>query len=352
MKMLAFFLEEDQNSSMSKISLSSKEKCQLEQRHKASKNGKERDRIKAILLYSEGWTVAMISQALRLHETSVNRHLNDYNEKKLTPANGGSQSALNEAQTLELISHLEEHTYHHVHEIIEHVKLKYGVVYSVPGLNKWLHRNEFSYKKPKGHPYKSDKQQQLNFIKKYKRLKKRLNPDETILFMDSVHPTQATKLSYGWIRTGKTKAVSTTASRTRLNLMGAIELENLSSTQIYSYETINAESVVDFLRLMREKYQSSKKIHLILDKAGYHRSDAVKKAARKLKIKLHYLPAYSPNLNPIERLWKVMNEYARNNRFFKSSKDFKSSLCDFFKNILPNIADSLSSRINDNFQIL
>jgi transposase len=33
--------------------------------------------------------------------------------------------------------------------------------------------------------------------------------------------------------------------------------------------------------------------------------------AKELNIKLHYLPPYSPNLNPIERLWKVMNEHAR-----------------------------------------
>lgn len=113
-------------------------------------------------------------------------------------------------------------------------------------MNKLPHRHGFSYKKPKGHPYKSDKQQQINFIKKHKRLKKRLNSDETILFIDSVHPIQATKLSYDWIRTGKTKAVSTTASRTRVNLMGAIELGNLSNFQFYNYVTINADPFVDF----------------------------------------------------------------------------------------------------------
>lgn len=337
---------------MSKLDLSAKVKAELEQRHKSCRHKNESDRIKAVLLRSEGWTIAMISQALRIHETSVNRHLNDYNDKKLKPANGGSQSALNQNQTEELISHLEERTYHHVHQIIEYVKLKYGLTYSVPGMNKWLHRQRFTYKKPKGYPYKADKQQQLNFIKKYKRLKKRLGSDETVLFMDSVHPTQATKLSYGWIRTGKTKSVNTTASRTRMNLMGAIELDNLSTIQILDYETINAQAVVDFLRQVKQKHQSARRIHLILDKAGYHRADEVKKEAKKLKIKLHYLPAYSPNLNPIERLWKVMNEHARNNRFFKSSKDFKSALCKFFKNTLPEIADSLSSRINDNFQIL
>ena len=78
----------------------------------------------------------------------------------------------------------------------------------------------------------------------------------------------------------------------------------------------------------------------------------LKKSLKKLNIKLKYLPAYSPNLNPIERLWKVMSECVRNNRFFKSSKDFRSEIDRFFNEILPQIGASLGRRINDNFQLL
>ncbi|MFT5755565.1 MAG: transposase [Alteromonadaceae bacterium] len=41
-----------------------------------------------------------------------------------------------------------------------------------------------------------------------------------------------------------------------------------------------------------------------------------------LGITLHYLPAYSPNFTPTERLCKVMNEHARNNKYFPTTKDF------------------------------
>lgn len=337
---------------MKKINLTSTVKAQLEKRHRAGKNKLECDRIKAVLLYSEGWAVSMISQALRIHETSVNRHINDYGNDKLKPENGGSESALDENQTLELIEHLENQTYHYVHEIIEHIKLTYEVQYSVAGMNKWLHRHDFSYKKPKGHPYQADKKKQLNFIRKYKRLKNCLGSDEVILFMDAVHPTQATKLSYGWIRVGKTKKVETSASRSRINLVGAINLNKLKKVQAFEYETINADTIVHFLGYLREEHKSTGKIHLILDGAGYHRAETVKKEAKRLNIKLHFLPPYSPNLNPIERLWKVMNEHVRNNRFFKSPKDFREALYGFFKNTISKIADSMPKRINDNFQIL
>jgi transposase len=78
----------------------------------------------------------------------------------------------------------------------------------------------------------------------------------------------------------------------------------------------------------------------------------VAEQASKLNIKLHFLPPYSPNLNPIERLWKVMNEQVRNNRFFIGAKDFKAAINGFFDSILPKIGNDLDGRINDNFQFL
>ena len=169
--------------------------------------------------------------------------------------------------------------------------------------------------------------------------------------MDAVHPTQATKLSYGWIRTGQTKHVETTGTRTRLNIVGAIQLGNIAETMTAQYETINGESIIDFMTKLRGQF-GSKTIHLILDSSGYHRSMLVAEKAIELNIKLHFLPPYSPNLNPIERLWKVMNEKVRNNRFFKSSKDFKEAINRFFDDILPDIGHKLDARINDNFELL
>ncbi|RLV59115.1 IS630 family transposase, partial [Parashewanella curva] len=64
------------------------------------------------------------------------------------------------------------------------------------------------------------------------------------------------------------------------------------------------------------------------------------------------LPPYSPNLNPIERLWKVMNEHIRNNEYFASAKEFRERINYFFYVKLPEIADTLTSRITDNFQTL
>jgi transposase len=89
------------------------------------------------------------------------------------------------------------------------------------------------------------------------------------------------------------------------------------------YATVNGKSIIDFFKLIKEQYTTSFPLHLVLDGAGYHRSDVVKIAAKELGIILHYLPPYSPNLNPIEWLWKVMKKYARNNKYFATAKEFR-----------------------------
>ena len=195
----------------------------------------------------------MISQALQIHETTVTRHINDYLEsEKLTPENGGSQSKLNTVETMTLIEHLAENTYFHTHQIVDYVQFECQVTYIVAGMNKWLHHNGFSYKQPKGVPHKFNPEAQQAFIDYYRELKQRGEP---ILFMDAVHPSQVTKITYDWIRRGEDKVIETTGSRTRSNYVGALNLTNLSGAIVESYDTINSENIVRFFwKLKKEHY--------------------------------------------------------------------------------------------------
>lgn len=343
------------------INLSKEQKEQLELKHKSERDVRICDRIKAVLLNSEGWNNRQIAQALRIHEETVFTHLADFiNLEKLKPLNGGSESKLDKDQTSELIAYLTEHTLTSTIEIQQHIFFKYQISYSLQGIYSWLITNDFSYKKPKGCPAKADKAAQLEFIKYYQKLKAQADKKaEPILFIDSVHPTMETKISYGWIRKGTEKIIKTTASRTRVNLSGAIELKAMKVI-FDDFETIDGDSTVAFLTHVRKHYDNNKillkkeqkNIHIILDNSGYHRSNLVKNFCKKNKIKLHFLPPYSPNLNPIERLWKVMNERTRDNQFFSSAKEFREKIHGFFTETIPMITDVLQLRITDKFHVV
>lgn len=335
-----------------KIELTKKEKEELEILHKRERDGRIKDRIKAVLLFCEGWGQVNIAQALRITPKAVHEHLEDYRDaKKIKPENGGSESYLTPTQSKELITHLETNTYLKADDICAYVEETYGVKFTVSGMTKWLTRNKFSYKKPKGTPSKADPQKQAEFIEYYEKLLNTLPEDEPVEFGDGVHPTMATKITYGWIRTGTHKPLLTTASRTRVNLMGSINLETMKVT-IGSYETIDSVAMEEHFKKLRKKYPKASRIHLILDQGPYNKSAETKAAAKKIGIVLHYLPPYSPNLNPSERLWKVMNEYVRNNRFFQSAKEFRAAIMEFFEVTWPQIAQSMVDRINDNFETL
>lgn len=128
-------------------------------------------------------------------------------------------------------------------------------------------------------------------------------------------------VSYGWIKKGKEKLIEASASRTRMNITGALELKEMKIfTQ--SAETINTESLIDFLNALKKNYVSAPRIHIILDQAGYHTSALLQSFAENNDFVFHYLPPYSPNLNPIERVWKVTNEKVRNNRYFFLQSNF------------------------------
>ena len=171
-----------------------------------------------------------------------------------------------------------------------------------------------------------------------------------ILFADSVHPQHQTRLAYGWIRRGERCGIPMTAKQYRLSFMGAYELEE--HKLVYKeVEKVNAKEIKAFLEQIRDCYEASPRIHLIWDNAGYHRSKEVQAWAKELRIELHYLPAYSPNLNPIERLWKVMHEQVTYNKYYEKFNEFCDATRNFFKNII-FYKTSLQSRINDNFHVL
>jgi len=207
--------------------LSSNERIALRAQHKKERDKRVCYRINAVLLYDKGWTYMQIAEALLITDNAVRQHIRDYREsRKLKPENGGSVEKLSQAQSEQLENHLLKHTYLCVKDIINYVSSVYDISYTVPGMNFWLKRHGFSYKKPSLVPGKANKEQQERWIAEYYQLKQNLAKDETICFMDGVHPSHNTQLSYGWIKKGYRKELASNTGRSRLNLSGAFDINS------------------------------------------------------------------------------------------------------------------------------
>lgn len=331
--------------------LSNQERKGLIVRHRQTRDKKICDRIKAVLAYDDGYSYSEIAKILLLDDETIRRHIDDYHSsKKLNIESGGSESKFTAIERARLIAHLSEVTYLYVKDICYYVKQELGKSYSISGMTRWLHNNGFTYKKPHTVPAKANAEQQQEFIEYYKKLKAEAGNKEPIYFADSVHPQHQVKLAYGWILRGERKAIATNGRHYRLNIMGGICLNG--HRVIYKQaDQINADAIAAFLVELRKANPGKYLVHLILDNAGYNRDSSVQDFADSLGINLHYLPPYSPNLNPIERLWKIMHEQVTYNKYYEKFADFTGAIMNFFKTI-GRKKRLLRSRITDNFQLI
>ncbi len=317
-------------------------------RHRGERDGRVKDRIKVVLWYDEGRTLAEIAHLLFLSEEGVREHLNDFKRsKKIKPENGGSVAQLSGADAQKLLAHLDNFTYTDVREICAYVQKRFNVLYSRSGMTAWLHRNGFTFHQPCGVPAKADSTKQAAFIKMYKELKKTLPDNAKILFMDGVHPTHQTRLVCGWIRRGRRKQLPMTPSQKRVNILGAIDLEGMNLVT-KRYDTLNGEAVVDFLKHLRTQDPHTI-LHVINDRGRYNTCPVVVEALKKWGIVQHLLPPYSPNLNVIERCWKIMHEHVTNNIYYPTFAAFSNALDHFFNVTFKENARTFIDRLTDNF---
>ena len=113
-------------------------------------------------------------------------------------------------------------------------------------------------------------------------------------------------------------------TRKSVGYFGALRLRD--GKLVYRRETIrfNAETCFDFLgHLWKLSSRSGRRVVVITDNARYHHA-ALHRDWRKAVepwFRLEYLPPYSPELNPIERVWKLTRRLATHNRYFPAIED-------------------------------
>ncbi len=137
--------------------------------------------------------------------------------------------------------------------------------------------------------------------------------------------------------------------RRRLNINGAVDLERLEPLVRYD-DTIDATSTLALFDQILLAYTCATCIYIICDNARYYRSRAVQAYLQDSRIKLVFLPAYAPNLNLIERLWKFFKKQVLYNRYYETFADFRTACEEFFNNP-QRYRGHLRSLLTENFAI-
>lgn len=340
---------------MDKIELTSSQIKSLQTLHKITKDRRKADRIKTILFLYEGFTVKKTADLLLLDEDTV-RTIRD----KFDPLN--IEAFLEDHYLLyagKLTKVQEEIIRIFVRntlimdsvQVVDYVKKLWNIDYTPSGMVSLLHRLNFTYKKTKHMPAKADSEKQKAHIEMYKKVVENLKDTEIVYFIDGVHPLHNSINACGWIEKWTDKYVKANTWRDRVNINGAYCLQT-QEIEIVTAESINAQSTIELYKKLEEKHPEKTNIIIIRDNAKYYKNKEVQKYLKTSKIKEIPLPPYSPNLNPIERLWLFMQTEILYNKYYEHFSDFKEVIRKFFNEDFPLYRPQLSTFITDNFQVL
>jgi transposase len=178
-------------------------------------------------------------------------------------------------------------------------------------------------------------------------LKEAKEGNRTVFFVDAAHFVLAPFLGYLWCFTRL--FLKAPSGRQRFNVLGALDAITHELVTITNETYINAQSVCDLLwKISHLKIETP--ISLILDNARYQKCTVVKNLAAQLNIELIYLPAYSPNLNLIERLWKFVKKQCLYSKYYSEFANFKSAIIDCLQKTHSNYKQELDSLLTLNFQ--
>jgi transposase len=338
---------------MDDFRLTSKQVSVLKVLHRAEHDKRLADRIKAIILLGTGWSVAEVSEALLVDETTIynwhEKYKQDGKEGLLTLNYQGKASSLTTKQQQELSQHLDEKTYINSNAIRAYIKKEYGVAYSSSGIKDLLDRLGFVYKKPKHVPGKLDPKKQEEFVKEYDKLRKNKGENDVFYFCDACHPQHNSIPAYGWIRRGKDKYLKSNGGRKRVNIHGAVNIDTQEIVTDFA-KSINKESSLRLFKKLELKHPDAEVIHVFIDNASYYIAHWLQEQLVGSRIKMHFLPTHSPNLNIIERLWKFFKKEILYNTYYEKFEDFLSACKSFFRCRTKYKAE-LRSLLTENFQL-
>jgi len=135
-----------------------------------------------------------------------------------------------------------------------------------------------------------------------------------------------------WAPKGHTPIVSTTGARFGLNLISAVSAQGEFRFML-TPGRLGAAVFVEFLK--RLIYNSERPIFLIVDGHPAHKAKMVKTflAANDRKLRVFYLPPYSPELNPDERVWNDLKNNLVGRKVIKSPEQLKDEVISNLRSI-------------------
>src|SRR3982750_568522 len=342
---------------MKTIQLTPRQRKDISDRRRQAQDRRIYQRLSAVLWSDDGRTREEIAGLAGVSTRQVGQWFRIFRNKGLdelgTLHYQGDPGRLGPAPVERLKQEIAKGVFHNAEQIRTWVEATFGVAYSLSGLKDLLRRIGASYHKVSGFFWKADVEEQKRWVRKHRRHKREAGPGTRRYFVDACHPVWGVGLLYScWLLVGQRFYVGVGNGRKRLNILGAYSPDDHDYVDLRSTkENITGEQFVKLLEKLRAKHPDTEKFLLYLDNAKYYSKPVGKEGlAAHPEFRLVPWPAYSPNLNLIERLWRFLRKKALN-RWHKTFEAMQAAVAAVLDH-LGEYRDELATLMTERFAIV
>jgi len=231
--------------------------------------------------------------------------------------------------------------------LTELLRERFWVYVKSPTVNQHLKKIGLSYQKPRYRPLEQDDDEVERFLNekfpKIQELAIKIGAD--IGFEDESGIDLRQHSGRTWGAVGETPEVSVTGKRGNYNVLSVVTKDGKLQFSIKD-QAINSDVYIDFLKqLLRDR---ERPLILLADRASFHKSKKVRDFVRlhRDKIRIYFLPKYSPELNPDEQVWEEIKDNRIGRQPVKNKSDLKKRLNSALRSLQKNV-----NRVKSFFQL-
>jgi transposase len=314
-------------------------------------------RMNVLLLLDDGLSMAEIARVLYLDEGTVRAHRELYEREGRAGierlAYEGRAPEMSARQEQILVAHFSGRVVANAKEFCAFSKARFGLLYTPNAMTKYVKRLGFVYKKPKCVPAKADALLQKRFARNVLLpLMRAANANQPLYFVDATHPAYTGRPAHGWMRKGERCELKSNHGRVNVNINGALCWHDRTLIQL-QVDKVTSAAMIALFENIAAHHPRARIINVALDNARYNRSRELRAWLDRpgCRIKLRYLPSYSPNLNLIERLWGFFKKKVVFNKYHPTFADFRKSIATFFRTIGSH-KKALATLLTDKFHFI
>lgn len=311
-----------------------------------------RQRAHVILLRSEQLSNRQISHITGLSESTIIDYVHQYllNDFQWIKAlNFRKPSSQLEPFDEVIKEHFSKNPVSTIAQACKEIEDLTGVILKKTQMRTYLKKLDIKWRKVGSIPAKIDIEAQQKFHDEelQPRLEEAKVGKRSVYFVDAAHFVMGAFLGFLWCVTRI--FVRTPSGRQRFNVLGAIDAVTKKLEMVTNDSYITSIQVCELLRKLAQN--ATLPITLVLDNARYQRCRIVIELAQQLGIELLFLPPYSPNLNLIERLWKLTKKECLNSKYYTNFSLFCGAISTFLSTMEKTHKKQLDSLLTLQFQL-